>query len=701
MKTAGYFSAALLLAAVVSCSRNDLLSVQGDHVELRVSVNSGTRASETSMATLDHIYLSAFAYSGDSLEDYIEPDTRVDVYSDGSCVSPDFYVPANQDLIIAAYGFSNGVSEEKQKDQILGMDWDAINYYPELQISIKPSPILSEQIDFVFDVRYPDFLKGNVVNLDMAHLESQVALLVRNTDPGLEFRVKSWSLRNVALGGSLKLGYNYVKAREKGTRPHFIWDGSDEVGAYTDTLPSVASITYSSTYAPLSGSESMIIIPQSLGLEHNDGRCYDENGFMEPSYLCLTMQVLSRDGAQLYPEEEGEFIDCCWPLAGLELDPGKKNIFTVDLSGGGYQETGEPFGQPDPILPEKNEISVGYDIAPWGGEYVKDSAADTVLQKLFSTAIRAKVKFSPANLWVDTAYGELRYHFENSQFDYRHSYCYFGEQENGYHTAFIDTVKTDTPAGTVGSFFFNSYAEDAASLWNAFRIPHYFNGSDEDPLFTDTCVFGYSYEIMQGIGVGKITVNGKPWRSLSINEMQFLIGGYPTEACQIIRGGKSAPASVSLPGVTVKGLVLLPDEWELPEGCDFYPMRIDSLTGGFNGVTILHYSLEEENEYSLDEWKKMESNGAVFFSVGGFRENTWCAPEQQWPDPLGDCVLTVRNAHSEACYLTSDGFVVSTEFDGKIRCSVVEQFHNIDDGDNHAIQGFPLRLVRTEVYLEN
>ena len=49
----------------------------------------------------------------------------------------------------------------------------------------------------------------------------------------------------------------------------------------------------------------------------------------------------------------------------------------------------------------------------------------------------------------------------------------------------------------------------------------------------------------------------------------------------------------------VKGLILLPDGYPVPDGLTF--------------TSDVH----DENEYDADEWSLMEANGAVFFPCGG------------------------------------------------------------------------------------
>lgn len=90
------------------------------------------------------------------------------------------------------------------------------------------------------------------------------------------------------------------------------------------------------------------------------------------------------------------------------------------------------------------------------------------------------------------------------------------------------------------------------------------------------------------------------WRTLTSNEWQYLIS---TRA-----NATSKYGTATIDG-RFKGLVLLPDEWNLPSGVSFAP--------GFTGSDILDdYS---QNNYTIEEWKKMEEAGALFFPAAGVR----------------------------------------------------------------------------------
>ena len=67
----------------------------------------------------------------------------------------------------------------------------------------------------------------------------------------------------------------------------------------------------------------------------------------------------------------------------------------------------------------------------------------------------------------------------------------------------------------------------------------------------------------------------------------------------------------------IQGLIILPDEWELPAGLTFNK----GLAKGFGSKA------SSINCYSLEQWNKMEKNGAVFLPEAGTREGTKIQPE--------------------------------------------------------------------------
>lgn len=83
------------------------------------------------------------------------------------------------------------------------------------------------------------------------------------------------------------------------------------------------------------------------------------------------------------------------------------------------------------------------------------------------------------------------------------------------------------------------------------------------------------------------------WRTITHEEFEYIVFG--RKNAQELKG------SAIVNGVL--GLVLLPDNWILPKGLSFVPSNITN----------------EKSNYSVDEWKLMEQNGAVFLPAAGIR----------------------------------------------------------------------------------
>ena len=95
----------------------------------------------------------------------------------------------------------------------------------------------------------------------------------------------------------------------------------------------------------------------------------------------------------------------------------------------------------------------------------------------------------------------------------------------------------------------------------------------------------------------KKAVIGEDWYALSNDEWAYLINNRGTE--------KYGIASVN----EVNGLVLLPDDFKLPEGVSFDP-----------AVAKSNVDFKEINEFSSGDWSKMESAGAIFLPAANDRD---------------------------------------------------------------------------------
>lgn len=101
--------------------------------------------------------------------------------------------------------------------------------------------------------------------------------------------------------------------------------------------------------------------------------------------------------------------------------------------------------------------------------------------------------------------------------------------------------------------------------------------------------------------------NNAGWRTLTFDEWQYLF------AKRDEAKNKYGVGEVN----GIQGLIILPDEWELPAGLTFNK----GLAKGFGSKA------SSINCYSLEQWNKMEKNGAVFLPEAGTREGTKIQPE--------------------------------------------------------------------------
>ena len=93
------------------------------------------------------------------------------------------------------------------------------------------------------------------------------------------------------------------------------------------------------------------------------------------------------------------------------------------------------------------------------------------------------------------------------------------------------------------------------------------------------------------------------WRTLTNDEWYYVINTRANAS------SKKGVASVN----GVNGLILLPDEWTLPDGLVFTSGVADD-NGSEYYATV--------NSYTASEWSKMEANGAVFLPAAGYRYGT-------------------------------------------------------------------------------
>lgn len=136
------------------------------------------------------------------------------------------------------------------------------------------------------------------------------------------------------------------------------------------------------------------------------------------------------------------------------------------------------------------------------------------------------------------------------------------------------------------------------------------------------------------------------WYTLSNDEWNYILNNRPN--AHRLRGIAQV--------VGVDGLILLPDDWTAPEGITFK-------NGNPGGDFADHQS------FTLEQWNKMETNGAVFLPNAGMRHGVSVSNNSQhyWTS------TSYSDTKADLLYFTSS---------------------RLDMGNNLRVYAFPVRLVR-------
>lgn len=215
---------------------------------------------------------------------------------------------------------------------------------------------------------------------------------------------------------------------------------------------------------------------------------------------------------------------------------------------------------------------------------------DPPVKYVFSVSPAKQVQFSKGNLQYQPITGTWR--FAENQYDYKgESNASISEVYSGW----IDLFGWATSGWDCGNVYFMPYDKDFVDNDDI--------GLGYGPLPVPDCdLVGENANCDWGVYCAISNGGNKPgmWRTLSADEWNYIVNGRDN--------------AESLYGVAciegTNGLVLLPDNWTLPEGCTF------SIGLGVNDNPA---SYARKNSFTADQWQALEKNGAVFLPAGGTR----------------------------------------------------------------------------------
>lgn len=189
---------------------------------------------------------------------------------------------------------------------------------------------------------------------------------------------------------------------------------------------------------------------------------------------------------------------------------------------------------------------------------------------VFSVASNKTVAFAPGNLqYIPSSSTWL---FAAQQYEY------IGTR-NMVNQAFADTI----------DLFAWSTDTDPSTAWGV-------------TLSEDNSLFNGNF-----VDWGTAIDDGNTWRTLTSAEWEYL-RAKRKNASQLIGVGSVAGSH---------GLILLPDNWQSPEGITF--------KSGYSDKEYSSVAFEEYQSFTTAEWAMMQNAGAVFLPCAGFRLGTMLA----------------------------------------------------------------------------
>ena len=239
--------------------------------------------------------------------------------------------------------------------------------------------------------------------------------------------------------------------------------------------------------------------------------------------------------------------------------------------------------EPEEITVPANDSTDNVEQSTW---YDSDGAT----YALFSVWPSRKVRFSRGNLQYsnagthNTPDGQTpgSWRFAVRQYDFA---GYDNANISASYTGWIDLFGWGTSGWNSGAKAYLPYSYSVV-------CEDYQPGGDGTNGLTGSCA-NADWGVYNAISNG----GNQPglWRTLTRQEWGFLFGNSP------MRLNKWGGATID---DTYCGIVILPDEWDTPDNLTFNP--------GLDSGALT-------NRYSIDEWTRMEENGAVFLPALGGR----------------------------------------------------------------------------------
>lgn len=313
MKSIAILSGAVVTAlALTGCSQDEPIEVNTNNaISFRSSI--GTRATETTNANLSSINVAAFMDSTTFFADM--PFTKG---SDGYFTSATTYNWPGDDTELTFYAYSPATPG------------GTVTLTPKFKTltGFSPATDIASQIDFITAsaTGKKSVNEATGVPLTFDHRLTQIEVKAKTDNEAYTYKVSG-----IRVGQPVSKGdFNFVGST---------WTLGSDKAIYEDTYSTPVSLG-SEPVSVMGAGGALMLLPQSLTpWEPTTDSLNNQKG----AYLAIKLQINTVAGAQVYPFPSNG--DCDWAAIPINTvwQPGKKYVYTLDLShGAGYVDPKDP-----------------------------------------------------------------------------------------------------------------------------------------------------------------------------------------------------------------------------------------------------------------------------------------------------------------------------------------------------------------------
>ena len=347
-----------------SCSNDETTAVnQGEAISFRSSVSGVTRASSVANVTTANIpSFTVNAMNAGTESSYFSDAVFTRVSETSTFTSgTKYYWPPTGSLDFYAYSPA-------------GNSQVTYTNYKSFTITPTSGTDPANQVDFVYAATKGKnrSTSASGVSLNFRHTGAKIVCKVQNSSANMKFGIEGWKIGYLSPTGT----FTFADTNTEGT-------GTLTAGQWGTLAAAAVSTEYSSTFTKVDIAASaaataldgeMILIPQALTAA--TGYASSDNAAkLNGTFIAIKLYIKDNSNNNLIAgggtTEDPTTIWAIWPIGGHSWEPGKKYTYTVNLAGGGFEETNKASTDAnlDPILQNAEITFVNVTVDEWNDYY--------------------------------------------------------------------------------------------------------------------------------------------------------------------------------------------------------------------------------------------------------------------------------------------------------------------------------------------